>query len=837
MKTSFLLKTRDLIQRERRPSFLKEIDLYNIEDGILLGVSGAMGRAFKFGGRDLLLGSEAEIEDFERKMRKFINALPEGATLHYVVRSESGDEESLREYAASIQTDNALNQMFLEAKLEAYRKHPFLKRDVFLFVVIHPAGKKLRSSFMPDLSVAFGKKAHRLSELEYNTSKDALLSVASEIEESFRNLGFEIRPLTDTDILRYLYEFLNPHYSKEIIPFEQCNFQEYEFDPSSMRSRLAIHPPRLDYEHFYLDHYFYRALNLLRLPESTNLKSMKDFEQALGKRYFLTVTFEVPDQDKEKAEIKRYGNFAKAKNFYSRAKDHDALAQVVETDALLTEIAHSSDKLLFVSLSVMVRGRSANESIGLSRQVLRAYRELGDAQGIEDHMNHDRLFLSFLPLQGDENPLAFIVRSEVLTHLLPLQASWKGTDRIGILLKTYRDEPLRIDLFDSKLQAKHSVMLGTTGSGKSFFTNHLLLHFFIESLEHEVIVIDLGGSYRKLAGVLEGSYLEVECSEKYALNPFPAKGVLFPAGGADATFIQFLKELLQQMISPKREWSSSEKMILERAIGEVYRNIGEKDTPLLGDIEKCLRNFGLGDEEDQKKAYQFAKELTLFTEGEYGKILNRRGVFDFNSRFTVFDLRKISQYPELQEILLLIIPFALRRKFENLNLKKILVLDECWQLLKDTQGTDLVETFYRTARKMNAAVLSISQNPTDFLDASIASVMINNSPIKYILRLKEGHDKLALFGLNENEIKAAGELEVRPGRYSEVFIKFDDRSVIARLEPSPLEYWAATTDALDLAEETRIRNAHPDYSHIEVLKRLSEEFPNGVKKLREADHV
>ncbi|MBI3312658.1 MAG: TraC family protein [Candidatus Omnitrophica bacterium] len=381
MKTSLLLKTRDLIQREKRPAFLKEIDLYKIEDGILLGVSGAMGQGFKFGGRDLLLGSEAEIDDFERKMRKFLNALPEGATLHFVVRSESGDEESLEEYAASIQTENPLNQTFLEAKLEAYRTHPFTKRKIFLFVVIHPASKRPRSSFLPDLSVAFGKKAHHLSELEYGTSKEALSAVAGEIEESFRNLGFEIRPLTDRDMLHYLYEFLNPDYSETILSFEDCNFQEYEFDPSSLRSRLALHPPRLDYEHFYLNHYFYRALNLLRLPESTNLKSMKDFEQALGKNYFLTVTFEVPDQDKEKAEIKRYGNFAKAKSFYSRAKDHDALVQAGETDALLTEIAQSSDKLFYVSLSVMVRGRSAEESARLSRQALRAYRGLPGARG------------------------------------------------------------------------------------------------------------------------------------------------------------------------------------------------------------------------------------------------------------------------------------------------------------------------------------------------------------------------------------------------------------------------------------------------------------------------
>ncbi len=837
MKTSLLTKTRDLIQRENSPSFLRQIDLYDIEDGILLGVSGSMARGFWFGGKDVLLSSEAEIEDFERKMRKFLNALPEGATLHFVVRSGTGDEDSLKQYASSIQSGVSLGKTFLDAKLGAYRKHPLLKKEVFLFVVIHPKTRKPRSSFLPDLSVAFGKKAHRLSELEYSASRETLHALTTEIEESFRTLGFDMRALSDPELTKYLYEFLNPFYSKEFVPFEKANFKASDSDPASLRSRLSLHPPRLGYEYFYLDHYFYRALNLVRLPDSTTLKSMKDFERSLGNDYFLTVTFEVPDQDREKSEIRRYGNFARAKTFYSRAKDHDALAQAGETDELLTEIAQSADKLFYVSFSVMVRAETLGESVRSSRQALRAFRDLGDAQGIEDHMNHDRLFLSFLPLQGDENPLAFIVRSEVLTHLLPLQASWRGTDRIGLLLKTYRNEPLRLDLFDSKLQAKHSVMLGTTGSGKSFFTNHLLLHFLIESLDHEVIVIDLGGSYRKLAGVLGGSYLEVECSEKYALNPFPAKAVLFPDGGADATFIQFLKELLRQMIAPRREWSSSEKMILERAILEVYRNIGAQDAPLLGDIEKCLRNFQIGDEEDRKKAYQFAKELTLFTEGEYGKILNRCGVFDFNSRFTVFDLRKISQYPELQEILLLIIPFALRRKFENLNLKKILVLDECWQLLKDSQGTDLVETFYRTARKMNAAVCSISQNPADFLEASIASVMINNSPVKYILRLKEGHGKLSLFGLNENEIKAVGELEVRPGRYSEVFIKFDDRSVIARLEPSALEYWAATTDALDLAEETRLRKEHPDYPPIKILETLSREFPNGVKKSNEADHV
>ncbi|MFA5391780.1 MAG: ATP-binding protein, partial [Candidatus Omnitrophota bacterium] len=503
-------------------------------------------------------------------------------------------------------------------------------------------------------------------------------------------------------------------------------------------------------------------------------------------------------------------------------------------DEFLSELATSWDKILYASLAVLVKGKTQEAVRERSGNVLRAFRRLGGAEGIVDHMNHDRLFLNCLPLQGDENPLAFPVPSSAAAHLLPVQGSWKGTEGQGILLKTWRDEPLTLDLFDPKLTAKHAVMLGATGAGKSFFTSYLLLHFLMAAKEHEVIVIDLGGSYRKLSQTLGGAYFEVECSENYALNPFPSKSALFPkTGDADSTFLQFLKELLQRMIAPTKPWAASEKMILERVLRDVYSSLTENEAPLLGDIEKGLREFSGGDEEDKRKAYQFSKELSLFTQGEYGKILNRKGTFDFNARFTVFDLRKISRYPELQEILLFIIPFALKRKFENLGIKKILVLDECWQLLKESQGTELVEVFYRTARKLNAGVLSISQNPEDFLESKISGVMVNNSPIKYILRLKKGHEKLAAFSLNENEILAARELEVRPGHYSEVFIKFDDHGVIAKVEPNPLEYWIATTDPADLAQETKLRTQEPRKTDFEIFETLARLFPGGASKPRE----
>lgn len=839
MNAFFLSRVRDFIQKETRLPFFRQIDLYRLEDGILIGVTGALGMGFSVESRDLLLQSDDALIDYENRMRKFLNALPEGVILHFVSRAKEGDESLLKSFEESVSVKDAFSSSFVESKVRFWRQHPFFKKNLFLFVSIRSGSQRKRFSWIPDLGTAFRKKSHHLAELEFGKARDRLETVSSEVSTALKTLGFHTRPLLDRETVIYLYELLNPSQSDpDLVAEKILKTVAYGNERASLRSRLLLNPPVCDYSAFYLNGYFHQAINLSHVPESTTVKSMRDFEKELGRDYFLTFTLEVPDQEKEKAWIKREGNYARAKNFFSRSKDHEAVEKAGEADEFLSEIAITWDKVLYASLAVLVKAKTMEALREKTGDILRAFRRLGGAEGLVDHMNHDRLFLTFLPIQGEENPLAYPVPSNGAVHLLPVQGSWKGTGDKGLLLKTWRDEPLRLDLFDSRLQAKHAVMLGATGAGKSFFTSCLLLHFLMQSQDQEVIVIDLGGSYRKLASVLGGSYFEVECSENYALNPFPSRAALFPeTKDADSTFLQFLKELLQKMIGPDRAWPSSEKMILERAIRDVYAALEDHETPLLGDIEKRLRDYEPGDAEDRKKAYQFAKELSLFTDGEYGKLLNRRGSFDFNARFTVFDLRKIARYPELQEILLFIIPFALKRKFENVALKKILVLDECWQLLKESQGTELVELFYRTARKLNAGVLSVSQNPEDFLDARISGVMVNNSPVKYVLRLKKGHEKLAAFGLNENEIQAARELEVRPGSFSEVFIKFDEQGVIAKVEPSPLEYWIATTDPADLAQEKMFRDRNPEASDLEALEALARQFPSGASKQRGVTHA
>ena len=77
---------------------------------------------------------------------------------------------------------------------------------------------------------------------------------------------------------------------------------------------------------------------------------------------------------------------------------------------------------------------------------------------------------------------------------------------------------------------------------------------------------------------------------------------------------------------------------------------------------------------------------------------------------------------------------------------------EGWRFFNDDTGSKLIEDLYRTSRKFNGLVLSISQSPEDFLNTKCANAIISNSFTKYILKLNKGHEQLAQFDFNDYKV-------------------------------------------------------------------------------------
>src|SRR5207237_76881 len=138
-----------------------------------------------------------------------------------------------------------------------------------------------------------------------------------------------------------------------------------------------------------------------------------------------------------------------------------------------------------------------------------------------------------------------------------------------------------------------------------------------------------------------------------------------------------------------------EKSIIQSCVNETYK-AAKTDPPLLSDLRAAFARFA-GDADDAAIAKAFYKDLALWTEGAYGRLLNRPSSFDASAPFIVFDLNKLTQ-DDLKPVLLLIIRSVIHPKLANKGLRKIIALDEVWKFLKDKAGADLVTEWYKTGR-------------------------------------------------------------------------------------------------------------------------------------------
>ncbi len=822
-----LLTIKELSDSLQRVPFFPALDLMAVEeDGLAVGVSGRMALVYKVSGVDYLLYDDAEIVAFMHELQKLLNRLPSGILLSFVKRSSRGDDEMLGRCQANTSRQDPLVNVIVREKVNVLTNSRLVKKEIFLFLShLSPEKKRKRS-----------RSFHRSNHEE---GKAYLLQAESLIITALKALGVTVERLSAMDVIREYYRKLNPSLS-QIVRYEDA-FQENPLtNPKfeTLRSRLLLHPPKIYRNSLYMDGYFHSAANLRTLPGHVGLKMIKSFDRLMPDDSEWMITLRKKDQDKEIGKLRIRANFAHANAFFRISEDHFARQKASQYESFLHQMAEQGESVFDISLSVLIKAKDEAALARKKEAVLKAFPKLGGSVGIFDHLEHDTLFLSHLPLQADQNQSVFPVLTGALSHLLPLGEEWKGTDDFDILLKTHEDEGFALNLFDPSLPAKHAVMIGSTGSGKSFTANHLLSSFLIAGDRNHVIVIDMGGSYKKLARLFDGHYLQIDCTEEYALNLFPEKRQLFPKPGeVNADLLGFLSTLLEKMVSERERVKSSELRILEQSILKVYESIQDTHRPLLGDVQMILRNYAAGDDEDKRKAYQFSKNLSMWTEGRFGRLLNRQSSLTFDNRFIVFDLGKLSQHPELQSILFFVIRSAIARKLGDISLRKIIVIDEGWRFFNDDVGSKLIEELYRTARKTNGLVLSISQSPVDFLQSKAAPAILSNSYVKYILKLQKGHELLSKFDLNPNEVSACEELEIRPGVFSEIFIKFFNKAVTAKLEPSPLDYWIATTEPNDQIEEERLRAMEPSLSELERLRILAGKYPRGITWRKEAPAI
>jgi len=377
------------------------------------------------------------------------------------------------------------------------------------------------------------------------------------------------------------------------------------------------------------------------------------------------------------------------------------------------------------------------------------------------------------------------------------------------------------DSFDSSLPNYNCLVTGSSGAGKSFLNNCILMQEMTRKLK--VFIVDIGGSYRKLTESLGGEYLEVNLSPKYRMNPFH-----IPDPNKEPSD-QKLKSLIAVIESMVTENSSTrlpklDRVLLEKEIIDLYetkRTDGE--IPVLTDLADRLNKS------HEASMQGIGKMLYMWTGNRpYGRLLDGQGSLSTNAPICTFDLKGLSSHPDLQGVMILILTdFILNQVESDKENKKRIILDEAWELLKSPSAAAFMEYCARTLRKTGSGITFITQGVEEIVASPIGAAILNNTATKFIMLQRGDTEILAqTLKLNQQELALIHSLEQRKGVFSEGFLIEGDHRQVIRVFPSATEYWLSTSDAQDNAHLMKLKK--DGLSLTDAIKAAASEFPNGV---------
>ena len=136
--------------------------------------------------------------------------------------------------------------------------------------------------------------------------------------------------------------------------------------------------------------------------------------------------------------------------------------------------------------------------------------------------------------------------------------------------------------------------------------------------------------------------------------------------------------------------------------------------------------------------------------------------------------------------------------------RKMVVIDEAWDLLSHKHAGSLIQNGYRRARKQNASFITITQSFADYYQNATTQAALENADIRFVLRQKEeslrfmqSQKKVAFSTWEMNAIK---NLKMREGEYSEcLFCSPDTVPAVLQIRFDPFSRLLYSSRANDVA--------------------------------------
>ena len=380
--------------------------------------------------------------------------------------------------------------------------------------------------------------------------------------------------------------------------------------------------------------------------------------------------------------------------------------------------------------------------------------------------------------------------------------------------------PIHLDISDLPMKRgtitnRNKFILGPSGSGKSYLTNHLVRQYW-EQGSH-ILLVDTGNSYQGLCSLIhaktkgrDGVYFTYTEEAPIAFNPFYVEDGVY-----DVEKRESLKTLLLTLWKRESEEPTrSEEVALSNAVNlylsklRTDRSIVPSFDTFYEFVETDYRRL-LEQKRVREKDFDLANFLNVlepyYKGGEYDYLLNSDKQLDLlDKRFIVFELDNISSNRTLLPVVTLIIMETFISKMRRLKgVRKMILIEECWKALTSANMSAYIRYLFKTVRKYFGEAVVVTQEVDDIISSPIVKEsIINNADCKILLDQRKYLSKFdgiqRLLGLTDKERAQILSINLSNDpkrRYKEVWIGLGGvQSAVYATETSVEEYLTYTTE-------------------------------------------
>ena len=427
---------------------------------------------------------------------------------------------------------------------------------------------------------------------------------------------------------------------------------------------------------------------------------------------------------KKVAEVQSQINIKEEKG---EVRDPQLEAAFRNLEELRDKLQQAEEKLFNVGFYIAIYGKD-EETLNKAEN---------DVKGILDSrliymkpalFSQEQGMQSIFPNASDEILVHSKFNSSPLSSFFPF-TSFDLTSDTGILYGINRHNSSLV-LFDRfSLTNYNSVTFATSGAGKSYALKLEILRSLMFGTE--VIVLDPEREYEYLAEATGGRFFNISLSSDHHINPFD-----LPPAQQDEDPRDILRTHIIELIGLFRLMlgglSPEEETILDLAIQETYAlkditgdtDFSEQEPPLLSDFEMVLAGMD--------GSSSLISRLQKYTSGTWSGFMNKATNVDINQKFVVFSLRDMED--ELKTIAMYIITNFIWGSIRRRMVKRLLVIDEAWWMMKSEDTASFLFSLAKRGRKYYLGIATITQDVDDFLRSPYGVPMITNSSIQFLMK-------------------------------------------------------------------------------------------------------